>query len=181
MPTRLLRDSTGTAIIEFAVIAPILMVLLIGTIEVALVVFVGSSIESAVLQASRFGITGSETEVTRAERVRELVRERTFGLVAMDEAKIETLVYSDFSSMGKPEPFADANHNGAHDAGEAFTDINGNAQWDADMGAAGLGGEGDVVLYRVSYEWGILTPLIQSLMGQSIQHVAAVAVRNEDF
>jgi Flp pilus assembly pilin Flp len=178
---RLAGDRTGSAIIEFALIAPVLLILMIGTIEVALVVFVGSSIESAVLQASRFGITNAEIEGTRADHVRDLVRERTFGFVDMDEAEIETLVYSDFSSVGKPEPFTDTNHNGVYNAGEAFTDVNGNARWDADMGAAGLGGAGDIVLYRVSYEWGILTPLVRSLMGQSIRQVASVAVRNEDF
>ena len=31
------------------------------------------------------------------------------------------------------------------------------AQWDADMGAAGLGGPSDVVVYRLTYDWGIIT------------------------
>lgn len=178
---RLARDRSGAALLEFALVAPLLLVLLIGTIEVGLAIFVGSSIEAAVLQASRFGITGSNSGMPRAEQVREIIRDRTFGFVDMDEAEIETLVYTDFSSVGEPEPYVDENDNGSYDDGEDFTDVNGNAQWDQDMGAAGLGGAGDVVLYRVTYDWGIVTPLIRSLMGQSIRHVSTVAVKNEDF
>lgn len=178
---RLRRDERGAAIIEFSLIMPILLVMLIGAIEIALVTFVGASIESAVLEASRFGVTGSGNAVDRQDRVREIISNRTFGLVDMDKVDIETLVYSDFSSIGQPEPFDDANANGAFDEGESFTDVNGNAIWDADMGETGLGGNDDIVLYRISYKWGVMTPLIQELLGQSVEHVAAVAVRNEDF
>lgn len=178
---RLIRSTSGAAVLEFALIMPILLIIVIGAIEIALIIFVSSSIESAVLQASRFGITGSETETPRAERVLEIIEDRTFGFVDVEDAEIETLVYSDFSSVGKPEPYADENGNGVYDAGEDYSDVNGNAQWDVDMGAAGLGEDGDIVLYRVTYEWGILTPLIRSLLGESIRNVASVAVRNEDF
>lgn len=49
------------------------------------------------------------------------------------------------------------------------------------MGEAGLGEDDDIVLYRVSYEWGILTPLMREMLGRSIKHVSAVAMRNEEF
>ncbi|WP_424931991.1 TadE/TadG family type IV pilus assembly protein [Amaricoccus macauensis] len=178
---RLRRDEEGAAIIEFALIMPLIIIMLIGAIELALVVFVGASIEAAVLEASRFGITGSGTSVTRQERIREIISERTFGFVDMDKVDIDTLVYSDFSSIGQPEPFTDENGNGSYDEGEVFVDVNGNAQWDPDMGEAGLGEDDDIVLYRVSYEWGILTPLMRELLGRSVNHVSAVAMRNEEF
>ena len=49
------------------------------------------------------------------------------------------------------------------------------------MGAAGLGGGGDVVVYRVRYAWGIMTPMIREVIGESIEHISSVAVRNEPF
>lgn len=50
-----------------------------------------------------------------------------------------------FGDVGKPEPYVDSSPgNGAYDAGEDFTDINGNGQWDSDMGQAGLGGPATV-------------------------------------
>ena len=51
-------------------------------------------------------------------------------------------------------------------------DVNGNGQWDADMGEAGLGGPSDVVVYRLTYDWGIITPVMREVMGDSITHVS---------
>lgn len=179
---RLRRDDRGALMVEFAVVFPILLLGILGTIETATIIFIGSSIESAVLQASRFGITGNTSNgVSREERVREIVGEKTYGLVNMDEVTIETLVYESFADIGKPEPFQDTNTNLAYDLGEPFTDVNGNGQWDPDMGAAGLGGPDAVVVYRVIYDWGLMTPYMRRVMGDSIHNVSSVAVRNEPF
>ena len=59
--------------------------------------------------------------------------------------------------------------------------MNGNGQWDPDMGAAGLGGPSDVVVYRLTYDWGIITPVMREVMGESVKHVSSIAVRNEPF
>ena len=84
----------------------------------------------------------------------------------MDRTTIRTLVYSSFDQIGQPEPFTDGNGNGAHDAGEAFNDVNGNGEWDDDMGAAGLGGPGDIVLYDIEYETGAVTRFFEPIFGR---------------
>jgi Flp pilus assembly pilin Flp len=182
MLRRLLGDERGVAALEFALILPPFLLLIIGTIEVALVIFIGSSIEAAVLQASRYGITNATIPgVSREERVIDIVRESTYGLVDMSTVEIETLVYDSYSDIGEPEPFEDTNGNDVYEDGEPFTDVNGNGQWDPDMGAAGLGGPSDVVVYTVTYDWGIITPFMRRVMGESIRHISTVAVRNEPF
>ncbi len=178
----LARDARGAVALEFALILPVLLTFFFGIIEVALSVFINSSIESAVFEASRFGVTGGTTPgVTRQDRVLDIVGERTYGLVDMDTVTVDTLVYDTFSDIGKPEPFVDANANAVYDAGETFTDVNGNGVWDADMGLAGLGGPSDVVVYQLTYDWGIVTPLMRRVMGNSVEMVSSVAVRNEPF
>jgi Flp pilus assembly pilin Flp len=179
---RLRRDERGATIVEFAVIFPVFILAMFGIIETAIVLFVSSSIEAAVLEASRFGITGSLTPgVSREDRVLEIVGDKTYGLVDMEQVDIQTLVYASFDDIGQPEPFEDENLNTVYDDPEPFTDVNGNGIWDADMGAAGLGGPSDVVVYRVSYDWGVMTPLIRNVLGESVRHVSSVAVRNEPF
>lgn len=180
--SRLVRDTRGSTIVEFAIVFPVFILMLIGIIEIAVVIFIGSSIESAVLQASRFGITGGTSSgVSREQRVLDIVSDSTYGLVKMESVEIDTLVYGSFADIGKPEPFDDDNGSGAYDAGEPFSDVNGNGIWDPDMGAAGLGGPNDVVVYSVTYDWGIMTPIMQGIMGDSIRHVSSVAVRNEPY
>jgi Flp pilus assembly pilin Flp len=181
MMRRFRRDARGAAAVQFAVLAPALLLLVIGSFEVAITLFVSGTMESAVLAASRYGVTGfTEDGVSREQRIREIILERTLGFVDMDAAVINTLVYSSFDQIGQPEPFTDANSNGAHDAGESFTDVNGNGQWDDDMGSAGLGGPGDIVLYDIEYETGAITNLFEPIFGRVV-HRAAVAVRNEPF
>lgn len=175
------RSQAGATAVEFAVILPLLLLFIVGSMEMAIVLFIGSSIEAAVMEASRYGVTKPEEGVSRGDRVLEIVEAKTYGLLDMDQVRLDTLVYDDFDDIGDPEPWEDANHNGARDDGEAYTDINGNGQWDADMGEAGLGQGGDVVVYRLSYDWGIVTPMLRGALGQSIRHVSSIAVRNEPF
>jgi len=177
----LLRCTRGATAVEFAVILPLLLLFVCGGVETAINLFIGSSIEAAVMEASRYGITGSEAGVSRADKVLEIVGAKTYGLLDMDKVKMETLVYQSFANIGQPEPFVDQNANKAYNAGEPFTDVNGNGKWDADMGKAGLGGPSDVVVYRLSYDWGIVTPMVQEVLGESITHTSSIAVRNEPF
>ncbi|MFO1143313.1 MAG: TadE family protein [Amaricoccus sp.] len=178
---RLLRDGHGATAVEFAVILPLLLMFICGGIETAINLFIGSSIESAVMEASRYGITGSEAGVSRADKVLAIVKDKTYGLLDMNKVRMDTLVYSSFADIGKPEPFTDQNGNKAYNSGEPWTDVNGNGKWDADMGKAGLGGPSDVVVYRLSYDWGIVTPMVQEVLGNSVTHTSSIAVRNEPF
>ena len=179
---RPIADESGVTAMEFAFVGPVLVFGMVGILEVAMVIFIGSSIEAAVIEASRFGITGGNNPgVSRQERVLQIVGDRTYGLVKMDEVEIDTLVYESFADIGQPEPFTDLNANGVWDEGEPFTDVNGNGTWDVDMGVVGLGGPSDVVVYRVRYDWGIITPMIRSVLGDERKMQSSVAVRNEPF
>lgn len=179
---RLLKDCTGVAALEFSLVAMPLLILVVGTVELAVSAFIGSTLESAVLEASRYGITGGTVDgVPRAERVRNMIAQKTLGLINMDDVEMETLVYQSFDQIGQPEPFTDSNNDGNYNAGEPYTDVNGNGQWDADMGAVGLGGPGDIVIYNISYEWGIVTPFMRNIVGPVLAQSASIAVRNEPF
>jgi Flp pilus assembly pilin Flp len=178
---RLAREEAGAAAVEFALVATAFFMMLIAVFEYSYVLFIGASLESAVLTASRYGITGSTEEgVTREDIIRDIILERTLNLLPVEDMTITTKVYQRFDQIGQAEPFTDSNNNGVRDEGEAFTDVNGNGVWDDDMGLAGLGGPGDIVLYTVEYTAGALTDLFTPILGQ-IQHRAAVAVRNEPF
>ena len=180
-PAALAACTAGATAVEFALILPVLLLFIIGSIEMAINLFIGSSIESAVMEASRYGITGTEAGVSRADRVLEIVADRTYGLIDMDQVDMDTLVYESFADIGKPEPFTDQDGNASYNTGEPFVDVNGNGQWDEDMGEAGLGGPSDVVVYRLTYDWGIITPVMREVMGESVRHVSSIAVRNEPY
>jgi Flp pilus assembly protein TadG len=172
----------GTAMIEFAILAPIFIALLGAIMEFSGIMFVQTLLEGSAREASRYGITGSTvTGVSRADEILDIVRKNTYGIIDLDNLDIETLVYHSFADIGQPEPYTDSNGNGTYDVGEPFTDVNGNGTWDPDMGAAGLGGPGDIVLYRMSYDWHIMIPIFRPIFGDSVRLQATVAVRNEPY
>ena len=175
----------GTAGVEFGFAAPAIILAAVGLVELGSMMFVNSLVEGGLREAARFGITGfAPVGVSREDRIREIIEENTIGLVDMNTATITQLVYPSFGQVGQPEPYEDSNPaNGSYDVGENFQDINGNGVWDADMGAAGAGGPGDVVLYTVEVDWPALTPLFAPIMSATgdIRMKASVAVRNEPF
>ncbi len=176
------RGSPG---VEFAFIAPPLIMILIGIVEVALVTAGHVLLEGSVRQASRYGITGYvPAGTTRIDYLRSIVGANTAGLINVNNMTITYQIYSSFANVHQPEPYVDQNSNGHHDNGEPFTDINGNATWDADMGIAGLGGPGDIVAYTLTYDWPIITALLRPLLGDNnglVRLTSKIVVRNEPF
>ena len=176
------RSEDGAGTVEFAFVAPVFIALLCAIMEFSGMMFVQVILEGSAREASRYGVTGfAQGGVSRSDQILAIVEDHTYGIVDMTELEMEILVYENFADIGQPEPFIDENHNGVRDAGEPFTDINENCTWDPDMGAAGLGGPGDVVVYQMSYDWDIIIPMFVPFFGESISLEANIAVRNEPF
>jgi Flp pilus assembly protein TadG len=174
----------GAAALEFAFALPILILIMAGIFDLGMALFAEVLMEGAVRDTSRLGITGySPDGEDRDTLILNALRTDTLGLINVNNATITHKVYDDFSDIGKPEPYADDNNNGQYDLGEPFNDVNGNGQWDSDMGAAGLGGSGQVVLYTVTYDWPSWTTLVAPLFGDdgTIRLSASTAVRNEPY
>lgn len=181
---RLGDDEGGAAVLEFAILAPVLTTLLVGLFEFSLFMIAEITLESAVSEAARLGITGRAVGAnSREEAIRAVLERRGGALLAPGKLELETLVYPDFSSIGEPEPWVDENGNGTWDQGEPWSDLNGNGQWDADMGVVGLGGPDAVVLYRATYPWRFVTPMVRAFFPPdgTLRLVATMAVRNEPF
>jgi len=181
---RLGRDIRGITAVEFALIAPVFLLFVLGIIEFGLVQYASATLEGATMQSARMGKTGyTDDGISREDYIISVVEDRASGLLDPALLSIDTQTYGQFDHIHEPEPITnDVNGNGIYDAGDAYEDINGNAQWDADMGAAGLGGAGDIVVYTVTYEWPLMTPLISSVIGQdSIPLSSSVVVRNEPW
>ena len=172
----------GKAIVEFALVAPIFLGITLSILEFSGIMFVQTLLEGGAREASRYGLTGQQPEgVSRDDMILQIVSENSYGIIDVDELEMETRVYDNFDEVGQPEPFTDENGNDAYDDGELYTDVNGNNSWDDDMGAAGLGGPGEVVVYQMSYDWPIMIPLFQPFFGDHVTLQANIAVRNEPF
>jgi hypothetical protein len=188
-------DDRGVAIVEFALVMPILLIMTFGTIEIGLIMAAQSTMEGGLKEASRYGITGqSPTDTTRIDKIRDILKMHSLGLVDMDEAKIIIKTFPSFSQIGEMEPLKDTPapiededpspcYNGRYDAdcpGETFTDVNANGIWDQ-IGTDSAGAAGEVVAYTVTVPWHILTPFAGPLMSDTgtINLTSTIVVRNE--
>lgn len=181
---RLWRHEEGISALDFALVAPVLLLFMSGVIEVALVMFAQHVLEGATFSASRLGKTGAtEAGLTREQSIVAALQQRAAGVLDISRVVITSVAYDQFGQIGQPEPFIDTNYNGKWDSGENYTDVNHNGQHDEDMGTAGSGNTKQVVVYTVTYPWPIFTPMIGPLMGinGAIDLVARTVVENEPF
>ena len=181
---RCISDDAGVTAVEFAMVAPFLILILVGIVEFGLIFSADILLKNATYDASRTGRTGFVTEdSTQDATVRAVVRDEAGLLMDADKITIKSAAYSGFDTLKKPEPFIDANRNGVRDDGENFTDVNGNGVYDTDQGRAGYGGKNEVVLYTVSYPWKLFTPLLGEIVGSNgvITLNATAVVQNEPY
>lgn len=148
---RLGRDTAGAALVEFALIAPALLMMVFGSLEFGLNVYMRSVVEGAMLQAGR----SSSLQLAQSGQsaIDQMVRTQVQNVMPNATVTFDRDNYPSFSKINKPEDFTDANNNGIYDAGECFQDVNGNNLWDADGGRDGLGGANDVVEYTVTVSY----------------------------
>ena len=169
--------------VEFALLAPVFFYMIFAIIEIFSLMLAQGILESAVRNAARSGLTGyNPAGVSRETFIQQQVEYKVFFINA-DNLNFETLIYSSFSNINQPEPFTDENDDDYYDIGEPYTDVNANGIWDEDMGMAGSGGAGDIVVYKLSYTWAFMTPFIGAFMSDNgtMDIVANAVVKNEPF
>lgn len=180
---QLARRQDGVTAVEFAMIAPVFILFVMGIIEFSLIMFVSMVMESATDDTARLGKTGFVAGgTTRQAEIIADVNNRTAGLLDPAQIAVTTQVYANFDNVGQPEPcISPPTPPCGGTPGVNFTDVNGNGQWDADMGAAGLGNPGDIVVYTVTYPWPIVTPVMRAFLGNTYRITARSVVRNEPY
>lgn len=176
---RIRQDVRGVTIIEFAIVAPIMLLTIMGLSDLSYRAYVTSTLEGAMQKAARDGgIVGGGQITTQLDQnvmnvVHKVAKNATY--------KSSRLSYSYFSDI-KPERFTDTNHNGVRDPGECYDDVNGNGQWDANPGIAGQGGANDAVMYQMTIEYPRLFPLGKLMGWSSKQQITATTLlKNQPY
>jgi hypothetical protein len=182
---RLLKcDQRGTTAIEFAAVGLPLIFLLVGIIEFSVAMTVSNSLEAATNMSSRLGKTGfvdEEAQMTQEETIISEIERKVGPLIDMTKVDLSHEVYNDFESLTNPDILKDDNGDGDTDDPGEWTDVDGDGFKD---GADGVGGGGNIVVYRISYPWQVMTPFIARLIGDEngiINLTAYSVVKNEPY
>lgn len=159
LPGRALaRDRRAATIVEFAIVAPVMLFLCLNLSELAFQAYTQSVLTGAVEKAGRDGTI--EDNVSSTAKLDQIVEDQMKVLVPAAVFKFDRKNYDDYASMAG-EPFVDSKYpdptTGTYDGicnhGESFTDLNGNGKRDPKLDESGQGGANDVTLYtaQVTY------------------------------
>jgi hypothetical protein len=180
-----LAQQSGATIVEFALIFPIFLTLILGGWQLSYIGWAGNRLESAVREASRVGITGDEGTTTRKQLIENSVIKAmsSISMASGGTITFQSRAYPSFASLNNPgEPYDDINKNNICDPGETFYDYDGDAKRSTtDISTPGVGGPGDIVRYEVTYPMKLFVPLAKKLFGdgQKIDLRTRTVVQNE--
>ena len=189
-------DEEGATLVEFAIIAPTFLLLLMGILDFGFNAYMRSIVDGAIQEAARDSTlegaaVGGATDLIDqrlAESIQNLLP--NLPVLANDTdldstnngIKIKRLSYFDFADVNRPEAYTDSNGNSECDNGEPFEDENSNGVWDADVGEEGLGGARDVVLYTVDVKYDRLFPLYGLMkLSQDVTVSASTVLQNQPY
>lgn len=159
--TSLRNAEQGVAAIEFAIVTPAFLILLMGGFDLGHTLYMQTVLQGAVQKAARdstIETNGSPAKLAIIDdKVRSAVRDLNSSLVDAD-IKIDRVSYQKFAEAQAQRP-EDANQNGVCEPGEVWIDRNFNGSYDAKGGTDGQGGAKDVVVYTVDISYPRLFPM----------------------
>lgn len=178
---RLPTDEDGVTVVEFAMVAPALMVLVLGVFDLGYNMYTNQMLQGAIQRAARDStIEGASTNQAALDAI---VSGEVHAVAPGAILSFDRKSYTSFTAVGRPEDYTDLNGNGVCDAGEPYEDANRNGSWDLDPGASGFGGARDAVLYTVTVTYPRLVPIGAFLPGQSANFIlrSSTVLRNQPY
>jgi Flp pilus assembly protein TadG len=149
---RFRRNRQGSAMVEFALVAPVFFALLFAIIEVALVFYASQVLETVTQDTARQIFTGqAQLSAMTAAQFKSSLCGRVVALFDCPTGiSIDVQSYSSFSALNISDPIDPATKN--------FVSPNNYSP----------GGPGDIVVVRVFYQW----PLLVTGMGFNLSNLA---------
>ncbi len=175
-----LRDERGVTVTEFALIAPVLTLTLMGMFDLSYNMYAKTMIEGAVLDAARDSTI--ESYANNPAALDGNVTDMIHDIVPNAVLTFSRSAYTNYADVGQAEEFTDTNSDGSCNNNEVFVDVNGNGLWDADRSQDNSSGARDAVLYEVSATYDRAFPLARLInLDQEVTVQAKTVLRNQPF
>lgn len=185
---RLRRDDRGATIIEFAMVAPVMLLLMMGLGDLLFQVYAQAVLTGAVQKAARdSGIQASDSsaiDTAVITAITPLIKDLAANCAANPAAGSWCSTRKSYDTFGQvpPEPLFDTNGNNVRDPGECFIDQNGNGVWDADRGVTGQGGASAVALYTMKITYRRMFPAAPLFGWSTTQTISSsLVLKNQPY
>ena len=172
------RDENAASALEFALVAPPFIFMMLAIFELALMYVVSVTLDSATMQAARLVRTGQAQSggytATKFEKavcdnlgwLTTLCKASTDAEAASNSLYVDAEVKSSFGSSNPNSPVQ-------------------NGVWTPSNLKFNLGGPGDIVIIHTYFQWKLITPVLygglQSLPGGVTVVSATTVFRNEPY
>ncbi|MES2044334.1 MAG: TadE family protein [Pseudomonadota bacterium] len=176
-PATLVRDKRGATIVEFAIVAPVLGLMLVGAFDVAHSLYMRATLQGIVQKTARDATLESADSAAQTA-LDNKVKAQVRALANNSTIVITRRFYRTFSkaAAAQAEAFTDTNHDGRCDNGEPYQDDNNNNTWDSDGGDNGEGGAKDRAVYTVTVTYPRFFPLYKFIGGATTTKIAATTI-----
>ena len=177
---RLHTETRGAAAVEFAMVAPALLLTIMGIFDVGYNIYANTMVQGAIQHAARDStIEGSDL---RLDQIDARVARAVHSVVPRATVAFSRKAYANFADVSRPEDFTDSDSNGRCDNGEPFEDANRNGTWDDNRGVSGQGGARDAVLYSVTVTYARGFPMAGMIgLPETVTTEAATVLRNQPY
>lgn len=180
-----IKDRSGVAAMEFGLVAPVMALFMMGIGDLLYGIYAQSILMGAVQKAGRDATLQQNTTAAATLAIDTAVMTMVKSMAPAATYVSTRENYTTFSLVDKPEPFTDSTTTGTvgvRDAGECYSDINGNGQWDADASRTGVGGASDVAQYTISVTYPRVFP-VAKLLGWSANSTisAQTLLKNQPY
>lgn len=176
------RDERGATIVEFAVVAPVLMILIMGAMDTGYQLYTRAILSGEMQKAGRD--SGLETGTTNAATLDARVESAVLNIAPEAEITFSRKSYRTFSdaAAAQAESFTDTDGNGTCANGEPYEDANNNGNWDADGGNTGQGGAKDAVIYTARVVYPRMFPVTKLIgLPDTVTLTTSTVLRNQPF
>lgn len=177
------KDERGISAVEFAMVAPVFLALVMGAVQFSIDIYMKSILTGAVQQAGRdSGLEGANTSQTAID---EKVRKQITAILPTATVEFTRKNYQSFTDVGKKEEFEDKARSGVKDGikqnDECYWDENDSNTWD-DGAVSGQGDAQDIVVYTATAKYNELLPLKALIgLGDTRALSASTTLMNQPF
>lgn len=155
-PRRAPSRQRGSSAVEMAIVAPILLLMLVGLIELSLLFFADLSMQYAVREAARYAVTGQVNDDPNTANQQQYL------------AVIQKLKDSSMGMYAKVNPVIVVN-NTSYATTSSYT-------------SAMFGQPGDIVVLQVKCSWALATPLLKAFFPNGVyQFTVGATMQNEQY
>jgi hypothetical protein len=178
------NDEAGASAAEFAMVLPLLLLMIMGFMNVGQQFYAQSLLEGAMQEAARKSSLESATDAGKSTLIDESVMQAVKPIVGSKALfQFDRKAFYNYRiAETKAEEFSDSNGNGVCDNNEPYEDLDGNGAFTSSYSETGQGGARDVQIYTVNLEFQRMFPVLEKVgFNDKIKIQAQTLLKNQPY